>query len=510
MTSTDVSCVIYPDKGEVFLNEQIVQLRPKSFELLLLLASKPDTVFSKAEILQSIWGSSIVDEQVVFQSVNEVRKELGIAEAIKTFPRRGYSWTLTNTTIEQSPEPKQPPQNLKKTFSRKPQLVLLALLSVVILIGLYFSMSPSPPSTEVDESPSLFAQRSSHKGVLILPFDVQSLDSSQKWIRYGAMEGLINKLTPNSNVTVFQLEDIIDILSRLPMESRDNAEKIFKKSGASIILKTSTTGVPGDYNIIYSIYRPDSLATKAVNVKNINAGIAELVSVFEETLHQSSSIDSQFLNTQFQNDLMIRAIQFIELGDYQSAAAFLESAVANDSQNVYALYLLSTTMLKLGDVDKTLEKVNTALSLSTSPAYEQYENRFLYFKGSLLLAKKEVEKSKQILIQAESRSKSNKDWLYYSYSHSMLGKAHQLEEDYETALTYFNSAMQYQELIQCPMGIAQGYMDLAEFYLSKQNQTKALENYHKAEKLVSDQKLIQAEPILNRVQKKLATAQVHQ
>ncbi|TMP76932.1 hypothetical protein CWC05_21090, partial [Pseudoalteromonas ruthenica] len=81
------------------LNGSKIILRPKTFELLVLLAKAPGKVISKAQILESVWPDSVVEEQVIFQSINEIRKEFDSSEIIKTFPKKGYAWSCPNTTI---------------------------------------------------------------------------------------------------------------------------------------------------------------------------------------------------------------------------------------------------------------------------------------------------------------------------------------------------------------------------------------------------------------------------
>ena len=71
--------------GSVSVDGVRYSLRPKTFELLKLLASAPCRVFSKADILAAIWPDTVVEEQAIFQCINELRKAFGTAEAIKTY-----------------------------------------------------------------------------------------------------------------------------------------------------------------------------------------------------------------------------------------------------------------------------------------------------------------------------------------------------------------------------------------------------------------------------------------
>ena len=94
---TPPDCIEWNDlTGEVRLHGTNYRFRPKTFELLRLLANSPTQVFSKESILQQVWPDSIVEEQAVFQSINEIRKAFAPIEVIKTYPKKGYAWVLAS------------------------------------------------------------------------------------------------------------------------------------------------------------------------------------------------------------------------------------------------------------------------------------------------------------------------------------------------------------------------------------------------------------------------------
>src|SRR5262249_34514951 len=74
-------------------NETPLNLRPKTFAVLLHLAERPGELVTKQELLDAIWPDVAVTEDVVRQSVGELREALGDERAaprfIATVPRRG-------------------------------------------------------------------------------------------------------------------------------------------------------------------------------------------------------------------------------------------------------------------------------------------------------------------------------------------------------------------------------------------------------------------------------------
>ncbi len=69
---------IYPADYVVLYNGKVIELTSKEFEILRLLAQRPDRVFSREEILESIWIDEYdVFDRVVDVHINSLRKKLG-------------------------------------------------------------------------------------------------------------------------------------------------------------------------------------------------------------------------------------------------------------------------------------------------------------------------------------------------------------------------------------------------------------------------------------------------
>ncbi len=74
------------NKGEELI------LPKKEFELLMLLASKPDKVFTRDEIYNSVWGDSIiVGDRTIDVHIRKVREKIG-QNHIKTIKGVGYKF----------------------------------------------------------------------------------------------------------------------------------------------------------------------------------------------------------------------------------------------------------------------------------------------------------------------------------------------------------------------------------------------------------------------------------
>ena len=70
-------------------DQQVVPLKAKAVETLLLLIQKRGDVIEKDELMQRLWPDSFVEESNLTQNIYTLRKALG-GDYIETIPRRGY------------------------------------------------------------------------------------------------------------------------------------------------------------------------------------------------------------------------------------------------------------------------------------------------------------------------------------------------------------------------------------------------------------------------------------
>ena len=82
------------EKYLVETQEGVLQLPKKEFELLELLISKPEKVFTREEILGKVWGvETIVGERTIDVHIRKLREKLG-DDYIRTI--KGVGYTLVN------------------------------------------------------------------------------------------------------------------------------------------------------------------------------------------------------------------------------------------------------------------------------------------------------------------------------------------------------------------------------------------------------------------------------
>ena len=90
--------VIDPVSFQVLISGKKKFLPKKEFQLLYLLASKPDKLFTRTEILQKIWGEEIlVIDRTIDVHIRKIREKLGVySKCIATIKGVGYKFKGIN------------------------------------------------------------------------------------------------------------------------------------------------------------------------------------------------------------------------------------------------------------------------------------------------------------------------------------------------------------------------------------------------------------------------------
>lgn len=89
---------IYQREREVFINKEKVFFTPKEYDLLMHFIQNQNQVFSRENLLTSVWGFDYSgDERTVDTHVKCLRAKLGVcSEYIKTIRKVGYKFEATH------------------------------------------------------------------------------------------------------------------------------------------------------------------------------------------------------------------------------------------------------------------------------------------------------------------------------------------------------------------------------------------------------------------------------
>src|ERR1700688_2795571 len=96
--------VLDPARRTLSRADSPISLTPRGFDLLLFLAQNPNRLVTKEELLQAVWGDTIVEEGNLTQYISHLRKALDDnsedTRLIVTIARKGYQFTARVTVAE--------------------------------------------------------------------------------------------------------------------------------------------------------------------------------------------------------------------------------------------------------------------------------------------------------------------------------------------------------------------------------------------------------------------------
>jgi DNA-binding winged helix-turn-helix (wHTH) protein/tetratricopeptide (TPR) repeat protein len=112
-----------PERAELRgRNGEVIRLRPKSFDMLWLLATHAGRVLSKQELIGAVWPGVHVSEDGLFQCIREIRSALGDdrRERIRLVSGRGY---MLDAAVSNGPVPMAAGRNSSVPLTAKPPTI---------------------------------------------------------------------------------------------------------------------------------------------------------------------------------------------------------------------------------------------------------------------------------------------------------------------------------------------------------------------------------------------------
>ena len=96
----DINEIVFDDikidreKYKVYISNNVLNLPRKEFELLYLLASKPDKVYKREKIMETVWGSEVVvGDRTIDVHIRKLREKIG-DRYFKTIKGVGYKFVI--------------------------------------------------------------------------------------------------------------------------------------------------------------------------------------------------------------------------------------------------------------------------------------------------------------------------------------------------------------------------------------------------------------------------------
>jgi DNA-binding winged helix-turn-helix (wHTH) protein/tetratricopeptide (TPR) repeat protein len=483
--------IIYPHRHVIEQQGKITHVRPKTFALLLALLEKPKQIVTKDFLLTHIWDDVAVDEQVLAQSIREIRQLFGNSDVIKTYPRKGYSWIFE---VEKRPAKIE---SVSTDFLEKPALAkkisprsgyIIGLLTIVAFsIALFSFIKPLKAS---------FSATPLDGTLIVLPVKTRIAGNDHQWIYLGAMDQIIHLLA-SKQVVVMDTIYVLNAMRHASMPrdyTNEQVQRIFAVSGAGLVVETELSGSVAEYRLDYKLHFKHGTKRGVVFGHNLNKvliQLAEIVSPYTggklsrtETNHQS----------EFNSELMVRALEYMDQGANNKARDLLVSVISLEEHNLLARQLLSQVLIQ---IDEPAQAEHELMVATADQQAEPQELARLYYWLAMAQSRQgQMEKAFTSLQLADKLAGDQGDWLYRAYIAELRGQIFNRVGQINEAEIALKEALKYHGVIQCPIGEVQTQLQLASLFRQQGREREAMNYITLTKNLIETHQLDNLKPLL--------------
>jgi transcriptional activator of cad operon len=470
--------VIYPQRQAIVKGEEEIQVRSKTFALLLLLLEKPGEVLSKSYLLDTIWDDVKVEEQVLVQSIRELRQLFGSADIIQTYPRKGYSWAADVEKLEQSQAIKNVP--LSPT-PPSPRPKIYALASVLLILGLVLS--------------ALLYQTKIHsvdtEVVIVMPVKSQLPGNDYNWVPLGVMDQIIHSLISDKKVQVAPLEYVFQIMqfAHLPRAyESEETPRLFEVSGATLIVETQISGAIENFRMDYKLRTRKDVKRGVIFAADLNQLLYKLSETVANETGQKLHNAEKSSQASFHNELMARGVEKLDQKEYEAAQNLFKSLVEADPENLYAREQLICALLWLTKYEDAKLEIDQALPRANKSDL-QSAARLYFYRAVALKGENNIANALSSLDNADRLATESDTVLVQAQSAEMRAQIQQDKGNFSLAQTSFEQALKFNGVIRCSIGMSHIHLKLAQLFLLQGQSDRAYAHYTQAKQLIDTHQL---------------------
>ena len=188
--------VVDPETWRLTRRGQEIHLKPVVLELLLYLIANRGRLVTREELMDTVWGDTVISESALTKAVARLRKALGDDSAthryLETVHSRGYRFVADVEAIENTDQPGPPPGKARPATVRRALFAGGAAIVVLIILAVFWPRAPEHGMPEEDAIGSL----------AVLPLHNLTGDPEQDYYVDGLQDLLITELSQLPGVRV--------------------------------------------------------------------------------------------------------------------------------------------------------------------------------------------------------------------------------------------------------------------------------------------------------------------
>ena len=189
--------VVDPETWRLSRDGQEINLKPMVLELLIYLIVNRGRLVTRQELMDTVWGDTVISESALTKAAARLRKVLGDDSAthryLETVRSRGYRFVADVEEIESRDQPALPSGKSRAATARRAVMAGAAAIVVLIILTAFWFRAPR------HEAPQMEVIRS----LAVLPLSNLTGDPEQGYYVDGLQELLITELSqlPGLRVT---------------------------------------------------------------------------------------------------------------------------------------------------------------------------------------------------------------------------------------------------------------------------------------------------------------------
>jgi len=496
------------------------EIRPKTFQLLLVLVEHKNQIIDKQTLLNNIWHDVNVDEQVIFQSIGEIRKAFSGKKVIQTHPRKGYSWvesiektikkTHSSVVAPSTPLKKLPTDNALKTQDDKSsvkviveniqpvrqllpvKVIATVLFAVIFIIGLWVYLAQNS-----DKKISL-----AQETIFILPTKNYIQDKKYEWVSMGIMDTLISQA--KNSPSVMPLDYVLLSMRNADMDRNYSTEQISRLSkitAAGLIVESEISRTLDQYQLIYQLHFTHKTVRDVIFSNSIDNVVTELSQVIANITHttiQDAATNTTINASKFNHELFVEAIALSQSGKLEASIQLLKALIVIEPNNIAAHKVLIDWLQYRGDYqsalnvsEKLINIVVNKQTLNTLDAAHkindlvQNEKAGVFYRHAYnLFTLGYLDKAWKYVKRLDHQLEDEINPYYHGFSMQLKGELQLAQRNFPQAKNYFLQALKQFKRIYFSIGITSVYCLLAEAEESSGNKGNSYQYLELARKTV--------------------------
>lgn len=437
--------------------------------------------------MQAVWSGMIVSDSAIFKAIRELRSVLAELnpdeEFIRTQTRRGYMWLVTpETSSSEETSSRRKPMSTRPGRFKIPAISSVVLAIIAIVFILIYNKQ------ELQQSSNFKAGL--HR-MAVIPFINSTGETRMDWVQLGLMDMFIQMTKDTQTIDILPTKEVLAFTRNQwprPPEEIEPYELICSSLGCDAITRVEVFRKDQGYQLVAETFSNGSLIVTETETNNdVLDALSELIIKLTEKIAFGNpglpDFHHHYTSDKLANGAYVMGLQAMEMGEYQAASQFFDTSLLKEPGFYRATIKKAVSFEKQGmypEARESLEKIDSK-SLADLPLSLQVD--LLNLKADLEYAEGDlrasIELSLKLLPMAEKISDDyeiGRQLHNIGHTYTALGELDSAESNLAESLKTF-------EYLGYTPGIARASFNLANVYLDRQENEKAVPLFKKARSL---------------------------